>query len=93
VRIRVLGPDRVSEWDSAGRQLLVQVAPSQLTIDGVFEEIADAIDAGAEVVEVRYDSALGFPASVNLDYALLMNDDEYTLQITDLHPLKRGRPP
>ena len=92
VRIQVLGPDSVAKWDSTGRRLLMQAPPSHFTMEGVFEEIARAVEAGAEVVEVRYDSTFGFPASLHLDYMVLATDDELTMRISNLHPLTAGEP-
>lgn len=56
------------------------------TIDGVFETIEDAYIKGAASVHVTYDPALGFPASLGIDYSLDIADDEFSLQITDVQP-------
>jgi hypothetical protein len=38
-------------------------------------------------VDVQYDPALGFPATISIDYDRVMADDEIGYFATDFHPL------
>ena len=61
-----------------------------LTIDGIFDKIQDAIDDDAHMVTVVYDTELGFPSSVAVDYDELVADEELSLTITNLVPIAQG---
>jgi hypothetical protein len=49
------------------------------TIDGLFAEVADAIDFGAARLETDYDDAWGFPRLADIDYRASVADDEVVL--------------
>ena len=51
------------------------------TIDGVFEEIQDAIDEDAAEVRVDYDETMGYPISVFVDYDRNAADEELSLSM------------
>lgn len=53
------------------------------TIDGVFDIIADAIENGADGVNVTYDSQFGYPTSVAIDYSEQIADEELFLSISN----------
>lgn len=55
-----------------------------LTINGVFDKIQAARDAGADKVTVEYDAVLGYPSSVLIDYDFGIGDDESSLTISDV---------
>ena len=49
------------------------------TIDGLFAEIADAIDFGAARLATDYDDDRGYPRLADIDYRSSVADDEITL--------------
>jgi hypothetical protein len=52
------------------------------TIDGLFEEIQDAIDSNAFRVVVQYDEQLGYPTSIFIDYDEFLADEELSISAT-----------
>ena len=58
-----------------------------LTIDGVFYKIQDAIDEDAHMITVVYDTELGFPSSVAVDYSEQIADEELSLIISNVAPV------
>jgi hypothetical protein len=58
-----------------------------VTIDGVFDKIQDAIDEDAHAITIEYDTELGFPKSVAIDYDAQVADEELSLTISDVVPL------
>jgi hypothetical protein len=55
------------------------------TIDDLFDEIQAAIDADAFEIIATFDSRLGHPISVSIDYIENAIDDEMTFQVSDFH--------
>ncbi|MGV6808887.1 MAG: DUF6174 domain-containing protein [bacterium] len=55
------------------------------TIDDVFDLIADAIENGADNVNVTYDEQFGYPTSVAIDYSEQIADEELFLSISNFH--------
>jgi hypothetical protein len=53
------------------------------TVDGVFDQIEDAIDEDASEIDVSYDATWGYPASVFVDYDRRTADEELTLHLVD----------
>lgn len=69
-----------------------QPVPSELrdlifTIDEAFDEIQSAIDDNAHAITVEYDTELGFPTSIAIDYSAQIADEELSLVISDVQPL------
>ncbi len=60
------------------------------TIEGVFDRIQDAIDDNAHMIYVEYDSELGFPKSVAIDYSEQIADEELSLVISNVEPIVEG---
>lgn len=58
-----------------------------LTIEGVFDKIQDAIDDNAFMIHVEYDTELGYPRSVAVDYDQHVADEELSLVISNVAPL------
>jgi len=58
------------------------------TVDEMFALIADARSRGAFQVRVSYDPALGYPTQVYLDQAAGIADDERTLDLSGLTPIR-----
>ena len=63
---------------------LVVAFPS---VEGLFAIIDDAHARHAAQVDVQYDPALGFPATIFIDYVRVMADDEIGYSATGFHPL------
>lgn len=55
------------------------------SVDGVFDVIANAIDACAEGIAVEYDPELGYPTSVAIDWNAVTGGDETLIQIHGFH--------
>lgn len=55
-----------------------------MTIEGIFAEIEDALNARAHAVEVSYDPDLGYPVEVFIDHHETMVDDEIAYTASDL---------
>jgi hypothetical protein len=69
------------EIDGSGVPVPFTVAWAYPTIDGLFDFVADAIDARADDISTRYDAAYGFPTDIWVDFDTRRADDEegYTL--------------
>jgi hypothetical protein len=61
-----------------------QVRGTLLTIDGVFDQIQDAIDRDAAEITIAFDPTLGYPTAVFVDYSRQIADEELILEISDL---------
>ena len=57
------------------------------SIEGVFDQIQDAYDTDAFMIDVTFDTELGYPASVFIDYQQALADEELALQISQVTPL------
>jgi len=55
------------------------------TVDDLFDEIQAAIDADAFEIVATFDSRLGYPVSVSIDYIENAIDDEMAFQVSDFH--------
>lgn len=54
------------------------------TIDGLFDVIESAIDQRAHELRVEYDTQMGFPKSIVLDYREMIADDEIYYEVKDV---------
>lgn len=63
------------------------------TVDGVFDFLADAIDRGADAIEVTFDPVLGLPTSLRVDYRAGLAHEEIGYELEKLVPLLDGVPP
>jgi hypothetical protein len=62
------------------------VEPSPyVSVERLFAEIQDAIDAGASEVRVTYDAALGFPTTLYIDHSQMIADEETYYEVRDLN--------
>lgn len=57
------------------------------SIDRLFEFIEEAIQKGADKIDVNYDKNLGYPISISIDYLEMAADDEVSFSATDLVPV------
>lgn len=57
------------------------------TIDELFDRIDDAIRSDAAMLIVSYDSALGYPTQIDIDYDLQVVDDEVSIDAAALAAL------
>ena len=67
------------------------VIPGQeryLTVDGLFDFIQDALDRDAFQIRAEYDSELGYPREVFVDYSELMADEELGFIVTAFRPAR-----
>ena len=63
------------------------------TVDGLFDFLEDAIDRGAEEIEVAFDPDLGLPTTVRVDYRLAAVDEEIGYEVEKLLPIDDGVSP
>ena len=56
------------------------------TIDGLFDELKDAIDEDADQVDVQYDRQFSYPRIANIDFIKRAIDDEMRFEITRFTP-------
>lgn len=54
------------------------------TVEDLFDLIEDAIAREAEVLNVEYNDQLGYPTTIELDYAFNVADDELTVTVSGL---------
>ncbi len=54
------------------------------SIDSLFDIIQNAIDSGADNIQVNYDPISGYPTSIFIDYSTLIADEELSLTISNL---------
>jgi hypothetical protein len=60
------------------------------TVDGLFQLIASGLERGVQVRAV-YDSALGFPREIFIDYDANLIGDELDVRLTGVTPLAGAR--
>jgi hypothetical protein len=63
------------------------------TVDGLFDFVEDAIDRGAETIEVTYDAELGLPTHVRVDYRQALADEEIAYEVEKILRIDSGEPP
>ena len=63
------------------------------TVEGLFDFVEDAIDRGAESIEVRYDEDLGLPTTIRIDYRLAAVDEEIAYEVAKRLDLGGGAEP
>jgi len=69
-----------------GRALGPEAVADYRTIDGLFEVVRDAIDRPADAVRASYDTELGYPSVVWVDFVGPMIDEELGFRIYGLTP-------
>jgi hypothetical protein len=68
------------------RALGAAILQDQLTVEGAFARIQDALDRHASDLQVTFDPLRGYPRSIRIDYAKNIGDDEWSLTLSDLAP-------
>jgi hypothetical protein len=63
------------------------------TVNGLFDFLEDAIDRGAEEIEVAFDPDLGLPTTVRVDYRLAAADEEIGYEVEKLLLIEDGVSP
>lgn len=63
------------------------------TVHGLFDFLEDAIDRGAEDIDVVFHPDVGLPISVRVDYRLAAADEEIGYEIEKLLPIDDGEIP
>ena len=64
-----------------------RVAAIVRTIDGVFDDIQQAIDQHAAQIQLSFDPTLGYPTAVFVDHSHQIVDEELALQLSGLTTL------
>jgi hypothetical protein len=57
-------------------------------IPALFTLIREAIDQGADRLDVKYDPQIGYPREIKIDYVSNATDDELTVTTSELRPLR-----
>lgn len=57
-----------------------------LTVDGLFDAVAAALEREPAHLDVTYDEELGFPRDVFFDFRERVADEEFGFGVTDLEP-------
>lgn len=83
-RVRSYGGYHVVRMDSRARRNL----PFR-TVDGLFDMLQYAIDQNSYRMEVVYNSGVGYPQRVDIDYRAHGLDDEWSFEITGYLDLDR----
>lgn len=88
----VRGPFEVTVRDGAVATVRLDGAPvpseRALSIDALFDLIADAYAGEAAEVRVSYDPALGYPTEIWIDYERQLADEETGYTVTALAPAR-----
>ncbi len=72
-----------------GKPLTAQEVANYRTIEGLFDFVRGAIDRPADSVNGAFDSNLGIPITMGVDYEAGLADDELGFQIESLRPSLR----
>ena len=62
-------------------------------VDGLFDFIAEAIDRGADSIEVTFDPELGLPQEILVDFRLAAADEEVAYRVEKIVPVDDGVEP
>src|SRR5690606_6063300 len=84
LRIEPTGPDSDAPTDPT---------TEVLTVEGIFDEIQDALDEGADEVVVDYDPDTGRPLRVDIDWMAMAIDDEMGITVDSFTVLDGGADP
>jgi len=57
------------------------------TVDDLFDRIDEAIESEAATMTVSYDTVLGYPTQISIDYDLQVIDDEISIDASGLSAL------
>jgi hypothetical protein len=71
---------------SSGEPVPAMYAGSYPDVSGMFAEIEEALAQHPAQVTITYDDALGYPASVSIDFNFAVADDEFIYQMSELTP-------
>lgn len=74
-------------YAATGMPVDAQYRDSFETVAQMFDTIQDAIDRGADDIDVAYDPDYGYPREISIDYWKNAADDEMSLSGRDLTPL------
>ena len=70
-----------------GAEVSASAAAFAPTIDRLFDDIAGAVQRGAQVVDVTYDPQYGYPVRGAIDGSAQVADDEYWFSVAGFHAL------
>lgn len=66
-----------------GEPLPADLSYNSLTIDDLFKQVGDALDSGAERVDVTYDPTYGYPTSIYIDRSSRIADEEVGFTVSN----------
>lgn len=78
--------ERISVWDKQG-----EIVTSVPSISDLFDIVQDALDRDVASLIVSYNSALGYPTRIDIDYSEEVMDEEVDYTIEDFVPLFNHR--
>jgi hypothetical protein len=84
-RIRVQGTQVVGRtYTASGAPVDSDFQRLFPSVDGLFDVLDDALDRGADQIQVQWDDELGMPVYFYIDYVTLVFDDELAVKVTAL---------
>jgi len=91
VRVHVEGDSVTSRMYADGRgEVASELAALFPDVDGLFGVLEDALDRGADGVDVTWDNEIGVPVAILLDYDKFTVDDEVTYRVPELPKTGQG---
>lgn len=87
--VLVRGGERISVTVvETGQPVPADFTQYYLTVDELFDFIADAIDRKAHSIRVSYHATLGHPTSIAIDYLENAIDEEMAFEASALQPMR-----
>lgn len=66
---------------ASGRPVSPQMLSAYRSVEGLFDQLEDAIGRNAHRIDAEYDSALGYPRQFFIDYSVNVADEESGIQV------------
>jgi len=86
-RFRVTG-ERSEPLQPFDSERFQQMYEPYNTVEKMFTAIRRAIEDGADGLDIRYDPTLGYPLLADLNFSMMMADEELRLRIVEFRPIK-----
>lgn len=79
--------DKITQVVNLNNDQLITDLTFPKTINELFHIIKDAIQRNADEILITYDTTLGYPTHVAIDYQKILADEEITYTVKDLNKL------
>ena len=77
--------DKITEVVNLTNNQAITALTFPKTIEELFNIIEQAIDRNADEISINYDTTLGYPTRIAIDYEKILADDEVTYTIENLN--------